>query len=91
MGYVYALSNKHRGVIYIGVTAHLAQRLFQHKSKMIDGFASKYNLTNLVWYEAYPTICEAIAAEKRYKNWRRAWKINLIEKMNPEWNDLAIN
>ena len=91
MGFVYALSNKFRGVIYIGVTSNLAQRLFQHKSKSIQGFASRYNLKNLVWYEEYPTISEAIVAEKRYKNWRREWKINLIEMNNPEWDDLSIN
>ena len=90
MPFVYAHSNKYRGIIYIGVTSNLPQRVFDHKEKTIEGFSKTYNLTKLVWYEEYPTIIEAIIAEKRYKNWHREWKINLIEEINPNWNDLLL-
>ncbi len=85
---VYILTNKPQGVLYIGVTTCLTQRVWQHKHKFVDGFSKKYNLNNLVWYETYGSIDAAIAREKQLKKWNRDWKIQLIESSNPEWKDL---
>ena len=86
--YVYILSNKPKGVLYIGVTSNLPRRVYEHKQKTIEGFSKKYNLTMLVYAEEYKNPNEAIAREKQLKNWHRHWKINLIETINPSWNDL---
>jgi len=88
--YVYILSNKKRGTLYIGVTSNLLNRISQHKSKSIEGFTNKYNTKKLVYYEFFEDSYSAISREKQLKNWHRDWKINLIEKENPDWNDLII-
>ncbi len=87
--YVYILSNKRNGTLYIGVTNNIINRSFQHKTRENNkSFSAKYNLNRLIYYEVYTDIADAIAREKQLKNWRRAWKINLIEKNNPVWVDL---
>ena len=86
--YVYILSNKTQGTLYIGVTSDLIKRIYQHKSEFVDSLTSKYNLKLLVYYEIHNDINEAIKKEKQLKRWRRDWKIKLIEKSNPKWCDL---
>ncbi|MBN2689582.1 MAG: GIY-YIG nuclease family protein [Gammaproteobacteria bacterium] len=86
--YIYVITNKRNGTLYIGVTSNLPHRISQHKSKTIKGFSSKYNLTKLVYYEKHSNIMQAIKREKNLKNWKRLWKLNLIESFNPEWKDL---
>ena len=86
--YVYILTNKKRGTLYIGVTRNIISRIYQHKSKATDGFSRNYNLDMLVYFEIIENIHEAIEREKQLKNWHRAWKINLIEINNPDWKDL---
>ena len=85
------MTNKRGGVLYIGVTADIAARIFQHKTGRGSAFCRKYGLTTLVLAEEYPTIEEAIAREKAMKAWKRQWKIELIEASNPNWDDLAPN
>jgi len=82
--YVYILASKKNGTLYIGVTNNLLKRVYEHKNDLIGGFTRKYSVHNLVYYEAYSDIYDAIAREKRMKKWERRWKINLIEKSNPE-------
>ena len=77
------------GVIYVGVTNHLANRVMRHKEKLVPGFTQKYNVTKLVWYEHHNSIRAAISREKEIKGWRRSKKVRLIEKMNPTWKDLS--
>jgi len=86
--YIYILSNKKNGTLYIGVTSDLIKRVYEHKQKVIDGFSKQYSLDKLVYYEVIADITAAIKREKQLKNWNRAWKIELIEKENSEWNDL---
>lgn len=86
--YVYILASKRNGTLYTGVTADLGQRVWEHKQKITGGFTSKYGVMRLVWYREYHEIGEAIVAEERIKRWRRAWKIELIEEMNPDWREL---
>jgi len=86
--FVYVLASKKHGTLYIGVTADLVHRVHEHKSGIIDGFTKKYGVHILVYYERYEYIEDAITREKRLKKWHRKWKIELIEKSNPEWNDL---
>jgi len=86
--YVYILSNKSK-TLYIGVTNNLRRRIQQHKDKLVEGFTKKYNLNKLVYYEILEDVKVAIRREKQLKNWHRQWKINLIESVNPEWNDLS--
>ncbi len=86
--YVYILANKMRGVMYVGVTQDLIKRIWQHKNRMGHGFTSKYNVYNLVYFELHQDVSEAIKREKRLKRWNRNWKIKLIERMNPKWEDL---
>ena len=86
--YVYILASKRNGTLYIGVTNNLLKRVDEHKSNLIDGFTKKYNVHNLVYYEQYNDISCAITREKQMKKWKRQWKINLIEKFNPDWTDL---
>ena len=88
-GYVYILSNKHRTTFYIGVTNQIKRRILEHKNGEGSEFASKYNLTDLVYYEIIEGIEESIDREKQLKNWHRDWKINLIKEDNPEMVDLA--
>jgi putative endonuclease len=86
--YVYILASKKNGTLYIGVTDNLIKRVYEHKNNLVKGFTQKYNVHNLVYYEEYENIYEAITREKRMKKWKREWKIDLIEKLNPEWKDL---
>ena len=86
-GWTYVMTNKPRGVLYIGVTADLVSRVAQHKAGTGSKFCRKYNLDKLVLADEHATIEEAIAREKALKAWKRAWKIELIEKINPEWSD----
>jgi len=86
--YVYIMSNHKDGTLYIGVTSDLPARVFEHKNELIEGFTKKYHLHNLVYYEVYEDAYSAIAREKQLKKWKRDWKIKLIEKMNPQWQDL---
>jgi putative endonuclease len=85
---VYILASKRNGTLYIGVTSNLLQRVWQHKNDMVEGFAKRYNVHRLVYYEQYADMMEAILREKQLKKWNRAWKIELIERENPEWRDL---
>jgi len=85
---VYILASKRNGTLYTGVTSDLVARIWQHREHAADGFTSTYGVTNLVWHELHDTMESAILREKRIKKWRRAWKIELIEAMNPYWNDL---
>jgi len=86
--HVYMLAGK-SGVLYLGMTGHLGKRIWQHKEKLINGFAKRYNLDRLVWFEPHATARAAIAREKEIKKWNRAKKILLIEAMNPDWKDLS--
>jgi len=85
---VYILASKKNGTLYIGVTSNLVQRIWQHKQDTIEGFSQKYQVHMLVWYELYDDMQSAIQREKQLKNWKRAWKLELIEKDNPDWLDL---
>ena len=81
-------SSKKHGTIYIGVTADLSQRIYDHKQMDAESFTAKYGVTRLVWYEEHDDIRDAIQREKSLKRWRRQWKIDLIESINPEWHEL---
>jgi putative endonuclease len=87
-GFVYILASKPRGTLYIGVTSDLIRRVYEHKSKLIDGFTKKYQVDRLVYYEMYESIIEAIQRESNLKNWQREWKLQLIEESNLYWIDL---
>ncbi|MEQ9309338.1 MAG: GIY-YIG nuclease family protein [Balneolaceae bacterium] len=87
-GYVYILANKHRTVFYTGVTSNLLQRIYQHKHEKGSKFTARYNVHELIFYEEFPTMYEAISAEKKLKKWKRAWKLDLIKTINPEMKDL---
>lgn len=88
--YTYIVTNKPRGTLYTGHTDDLNKRAWQHREHILKGsFSDKYNLETLVWYEAFGTRDEAIGRERQIKNWKRDWKIELIEKLNPDWHDLA--
>lgn len=86
---VYILASKRNGTLYIGVTSDLVRRVTQHKNKEADGFTKKYGVEILVWYQTFDSITDAITAEKRLKEWKRDWKVQLIERDNPYWNDLS--
>ena len=86
--YVYILASKRNGTLYIGVTNDLVHRVYDHKSRTIQGFTEKYGVHNLVYYESYTDVRDALTREKRLKKWKRQWKINLIETKNPDWRDL---
>jgi len=88
MYYVYILASKKNGTLYIGVTNNLVRRVYEHKHEMIEGFTKKYHVQKLVYYELTPDIRVAISREKCMKKWKRQWKIELIEKENPNWMDL---
>ena len=85
---VYFLASRRNGTLYVGVTSHLTQRVWQHKGDLADGFTQRYGVHSLVWYEAHGTMEGAIAREKAIKGWKRAWKIALIEKSSPQLRDL---
>lgn len=86
--YVYILANKRNGTLYIGVTSDIIKRVWQHKEKITKGFTSKYNVDKLVYYEQFNEINLAINREKLLKEYKRKWKLDLIESNNPEWLDL---
>jgi putative endonuclease len=87
--FVYILTNRQRGVLYVGSTGDLTRRMTEHRSKLLPGFTSAYGVVRLVYIEEYPSIAEARAREATLKRWRRAWKFDLIEKLNPDWRDLT--
>jgi len=86
--YVYILANKRNGTLYIGVTNNLQRRVYEHKQNQIKGFTNKYKVHRLVYYESTSDIKAALQREKQLKKWERSWKIELIEKDNPSWQDL---
>lgn len=86
--FVYILTNKHNGTFYVGVTNDLARRVHEHRTGSADGFTKQYNVKLLVWYETHGDIETAITREKSIKRWPRRYKLNVIEAMNPDWDDL---
>ncbi len=86
--YIYIMSNKLNGTLYVGVTSDIIRRVYEHKNSLVDGFTKKYNLKTLVYYEIYDDITEAITREKQLKAGSRKKKIELIDSMNQNWNDL---
>ena len=87
-GWAYMLASARNGTLYVGSAVDLSFRIYEHREKLRPGFTSRYGVSMLVWYEAYPSIIEARHREYAIKKWRRAWKLALIESMNPEWRDL---
>jgi putative endonuclease len=87
---VYILASERNGTLYIGVTSDLVKRIWEHKSDFVDGFTKQNQVHDLVWYEVHENMESAITREKQLKEWKRQWKIELIEKMNPYWNDLYL-
>jgi len=85
---VYILANAPKGTLYIGVTSNLIQRVWQHKNDQVTGFTERYHVHSLVYYEQHESMISAITREKQLKKWNRDWKISLIEKENPDWQDL---
>lgn len=86
--YVYIMASKHNGTLYVGSTSNLVKRVWEHKNQVVPSFTSKYKVYMLVYYEIHETYLEAARREKRFKNWCRQWKLNLIESVNPAWRDL---
>jgi len=86
--YVYILTNEKNGTFYTGVTNNLYRRIWEHKEGLVEGFTKKYKLKKLVYYEIYNDISYALSREKAIKKWRRIFKIDAIERMNPKWEDL---
>src|SRR6266513_4275122 len=86
--YVYLLASRKDGALYLGVTNDLIRRIYEHRTKAVRGFTSKYNITRLVWFEIYDDPISAISREKELKKWKRTWKTELIEAQNPNWDDL---
>jgi putative endonuclease len=86
--YVYLLASGKHGTLYLGVTRDIVRRVYEHKSKAVNGFSKRYDVDRLVWFELHDDPSAAIVREKQLKKWRRDWKIRLIEESNPEWIDL---
>jgi putative endonuclease len=86
--YVYLMASGKHGTLYLGVTNDIVRRGYEHRTKAMDGFTSRYDVDKLVWFEIYDDALTAIAREKQLKKWRREWKIRLIEEENPDWTDL---
>ena len=86
--FVYMMASKLYGTIYTGMSSELVQRIYQHKNGTFDGFTKQYNVNRLVWYEAHDNAESAIRRERQIKEWKRDWKIKLIEDENPTWRDL---
>lgn len=86
--YVYILASKRNGTLYVGVTNDLAKRAYEHKADAVPGFTRKYGVKTLVYFEEYESLLQAREKEARVKKWKREWKLNKIEALNPEWNDL---
>jgi putative endonuclease len=87
-GFVYIMASRRNGTIYIGVTSDLPQRIAQHREGLIEGFTKQYGCKLLVWFERYDDLQEARRRELQMKNWKRLWKLRVIEEMNPEWDNL---
>jgi putative endonuclease len=86
---VYIMANQRNGTLYIGVTSNLPKRIWEHKSKAVEGFTQKYSVDKLVWYELHETMESALSREKNIKFWKRHWKLKTIEAMNPDWRELS--
>jgi len=86
--YVYILCSKRNGTLYTGVTSNLIKRVYEHKNDLVNGFTQRYKVHRLVWYETHESWESAIKREKQIKRWKKAWKLTMIEKSNPFWNDL---
>ncbi len=86
--FVYLMASQRNGTLYVGVTNNLVRRVFEHKTNSIDGFTKRYAVHALVWFESTDSIEAAIGREKQLKNWKRDWKVGLIENSYPDWNDL---
>ena len=85
---VYILASKKNGTLYVGVTSNLVKRIWEHKNNLAEGFTKRYGVHHLVWYEMHESMYSAIQQEKRVKEWKRTWKMKLIESANPNWQDL---
>ncbi len=85
---VYILASKRNGTLYIGVTSDLVKRIWEHRNRMVEGFTERYGVHHLVWYELHESMESAIQRGKRLKEWKRIWKLELIERSNPDWQDL---
>jgi len=81
---VYIMASKKNGTLYVGVTSNLVKRIWEHKNNMVEGFTKRYGVHQLVWYELHASMESALAREKRLKDWKRSWKLELIEKNNPD-------
>jgi putative endonuclease len=88
LSYVYLLSSRKHGTLYLGITKDILRRVHQHKAHSVPGFSGRYGVDRLVWFEVYEDPANAISREKQLKKWRRDWKVRLIEEQNPEWRDL---
>ncbi len=84
------MASQRNGTLYIGMTSDLTRRVYQHKNDMVDGFTKEYGVHRLVYYESTNDVAAAITREKRFKKWNRAWKIELIEERNPDWDELPV-
>ena len=87
-GWVYLMTNRRDGTLYCGVTSGLSRRAWQHREGLVEGFTKQHGLKRLVWYEHFPDIRDAIQRETTMKHWPRVWKVRLIQRMNPDWDDL---
>jgi len=85
---VYILASRRNGTLYVGVTSDLVKRVWEHKNDVVKGFTQRYGVHTLIWYEPHETMISAISREKAIKGWKRRWKLELIERSNPEWRDL---
>ena len=88
MYYVYLITNKPYGTLYVGVTRDLVKRIYEHRGGFVEGFSNQHDLGRLVWFEAHKDVKSAIEREKKVKKWRRDWKVNLVQTENPTWDDL---
>lgn len=88
VGYIYILASRKNGTTYVGVTSDLVKRIWEHRDGVVESFTSEHNVHNLVHFEQFDSIIDAIAREKQLKNWKREWKVELIVSQNPEWDDL---
>ncbi len=86
--FVYLMASRKNGTLYVGVTSNLVRRVYEHKNGSVEGFTDRYGVHLLVWFESTPSVEAAIHKEKQIKNWKREWKVALIEKANPQWLDL---
>ena len=88
-GFVYLMANKPNGTLYLGVTSNLPKRAYEHRNGLLEGFSKKHGCKLLVWYTAFDDIQDARNRERQMKKWKRPWKLELIEEMNPQWRDMA--